>query len=149
MNQLFKKLISITISLSFIFLSACATVNSTYAPTEEELAQADYGEKPIDYKPIIKAYVLETLIDPESARFYNFSIPKKDWLSEFEGFGVNKYFGWLVCVNVNAKNRTGGYTGKQPHHFIMRGNKITFVQINESRKNISFSAKYPVMCKYN
>jgi hypothetical protein len=43
-----------------------------------------------------KDAVLETLIDPESARFGEISFSRS---------------GKLACVEVNAKNRMGGYTG--------------------------------------
>ena len=140
---------AILIFLGLLFLSGCATTNSTYAPTDEEIAKANYGEKPTQYKQKIEAYVKSSLFDPESAQFTNYSAPKKDWLSKFEGFGGVKYFGWLVCVDVNAKNHYGGYVGRERNFFIFQGNEITYAQTNgDIHKNISYGAwKYPIQCK--
>lgn len=135
--------------LTLLFLSGCATTNSTYAPTDEEIDKASYGEKPTQYKQRIETYVKSSLIDTESAQFTNYSEPKKDWLAKFEGFGGVKYFSWLVCVEVNAKNRYGGYVGRKPYFFIFQGNEIIYAQTNgDTHKKVSYGArKYPIQCK--
>ena len=140
-----KKINAILVVAFSLALSSCAL--NSYAPTPAELAAADYGKKPVNYKPIIKDYVSETLIDPESARFTNFSTPSKNWLSKGSGFSYEKYFGWLVCVDVNAKNRYGGYAGKQRNYFIMRGDEIVFFQ-NRSTRDIALGIYMTIECQY-
>lgn len=64
----------------------------------------DIGPEP-DYaraKQVVKAWVLQNLKDPDSAKF--------DWRGE--GWNKTKK-GWVICGRVNAKNSYGGYTGYQ------------------------------------
>ena len=140
-----KKINGILVFAFSLAVSSCGL--SSYAPTPTELAAADYGKKPVNYEPIIKAFISETLIDPESARFTKFSVPSKNWLSKFEGFSYQKYFGWLVCVDVNAKNRYGGYVGRKRNYFIMRGDEIVFHQAKDTR-SIAYGAWMTIECQY-
>ena len=132
-----------------LWLSGCATINSSYAPTEEELANADYGEKPTQYKEQIETYVKAILIDPESVQFTDYSTPKKDWLSKFSGLGSIKYYGWLVCVDVNAKNRYGGYAGRKTYYFIFQGNNITHAKTDGyPDRDVAYGAwKHQIICR--
>ena len=116
-------------------LSGCVTIYPSYAPTEEELANADYGEKPTQYKEQIETYVKAILIDPESAQFTDYSTPNKGWSSKSPG--SFKYFGWLVCVDVNAKNSFGGYVGRNTYYFIFQGNNITYYKTYKELARIS------------
>ena len=40
----------IVLPIALIFLTGCATMNSTYAPTDEEIVAADYGENQLNTK---------------------------------------------------------------------------------------------------
>ena len=144
-----KKINAILVVGFSLALSSCA---SNFPPTPQQLLTADYGKKPVNYKSIIKDFISAVLIDPESARFTDFSIPSKSWMAKFEGFmffGTSKrYFGWLVCVDVNAKNRYGGYVGKKTNYFLMRGDEIVFYQEKSTRK-IPFHGGETIECKYN
>jgi len=53
----------------------------------------------------------QTLIDPYSAVYDNWRGPSKGYMSSIGG----KYFGYRICVDVNAKNRMGGYTGRHTY----------------------------------
>jgi hypothetical protein len=87
------------LAVGFLLLMAgCAT-----APTQQELAEADYGSYPSDYEQIIKNYMFTVLKDPESARYQFLNAPKTAWSS---GFGEKK-FGYVVCAYINAKNSFG------------------------------------------
>lgn len=75
-------------------------------PTREEIAVADFGERPANPEPAIRAYFDRVLKDPESAR-YELGGPVKGYygktLSNIAGPRDIK-FGWLVPAGVNAKN---------------------------------------------
>ena len=146
------------LSLGFLFLGCSANLN---VPTQEKITNADYGAKPTQYKQLIERHMTRILKDPESAQFRNYSIPKKDWLSDYpSGFSLDYpiYFGWLVCVDINAKNSYGGYTGVKPYYFIFKGNKIVYAKepgnnhFNNLHKIIGVPShlrgNYPIQCKY-
>ena len=84
------------------------------SPTPEEL-----GPRPADYEAKIKALVLGSLRDPESARF-QFEELHPGWTTTKSGpTGC-----WMIKVWVNAKNGFGGYAGKQPYWFVLKSDKI-------------------------
>ncbi len=83
----------------------------------------DFGAYPQDYKKIIESYFQETLKDPYSARYSYFREPKKDAHLVDTKSRVALY-GYSVCVNVNAKNSYGGYTGNKPYWLLIRNGEI-------------------------
>lgn len=93
-------------------LSGCAT-----KPTPGEMASADYGSYPDAYQTIIQNYMGHLLKDPYSARYEYLNQPKKGWAR-------GPIFGYVVCVNVNARNSYGGYTGAQPSYFMIHDDRI-------------------------
>lgn len=105
----------IYVLLCLIVLTACAI-----KPSQTEMANADYGSYPDNYREIIKTYLNKTLKDPESARFDSWEPPRMGW----NGFGGSQY-GFIVCVNVNAKNSYGGYVGSRPNFFMIKNGEIT------------------------
>jgi len=99
-------------------LFGCVTM-----PTQEEISHFDYGAPlTIDYQQAIKNYFGEVLFDPYSAVYEFEDEPRTFWYKE--SFTGNLYTGYAVYVRVNAKNRMGGYVGKQRHCFIFKDNKI-------------------------
>jgi hypothetical protein len=114
-----------------IWLCGCATCDKPTErlsdpiplPSTEELAQLNYGVSPTGYEAKIKKYFDDVLVDPHSA-VYEFDKPKKYWFREPERRRSQVYVGYVVKVKVNAKNRMGGYAGKQLWGFIFRGNEI-------------------------
>lgn len=128
-----------------------SAMNFPIKPTNIELETASYGERPNQHKKIIENYIKSTLIDPDSAKFTNYSTPKKDWLSD-NNIGGKTYLGWLVCVDVNAKNRYGGYVGRKFYTFIFRGSKIVYSQNEATNKTVADGWKKPndyrINCKY-
>ncbi len=136
-------------------LCGCAVSPSMTHPVEpnkDDLSKFKYGETPIEYKKIVEDYVKAGLIDPESAQFTRFSNPKKDWLSDNE-IGGNVYIGWLVCVEVNAKNKFGGYAGRKTYTLILKDNKVLFSQNDYGVKIVGNGwgapNKYPIECDYS
>ena len=70
--------------LAMVFTVSCSSVNyqktpsnTTYQPTEEEIANADYGEYPDDYKKLIEDYMQTRLLDPYSAHYRYTMEPQK------------------------------------------------------------------------
>ena len=109
----------LAILLTF-FLGGCATNQLT----DEQIASADYGPYPENYREIVKAYFSAALKDPYSAN-YNFERPYKGYSTKsiLAGGGPDK-FGYLVKVYVNAKNSFGAYTGWEPYLFLIRNGRI-------------------------
>lgn len=106
------------IVLVLLLLSGCAT-----APTPQELAGFDYGPRPdrSDGVAMIEARIKSTLKDPDSARF--------TWPNDFRSgwyqrpFG-QRYFGWITCGTVNAKNSYGGYVGQSAAVGVIRNGAV-------------------------
>jgi len=76
-----------------------------------------YGEYPLRYKGIIMDWLYTHLNDPPSAKIEWLSEPKRADLPNTRG---RKAYGWLVLFSVQARNRFGGYTGKQTHGVLIR-----------------------------
>ena len=113
----------ITVSLMVVFLiTGCVAAK---VPTKVEQANANYGNFPSDYKQIVHAYISSILVDPPSARYSNWKGPRKAWVAtKFRG----SHFGYEVCVDLNAKNRMGGYSGRKPYYFMINSGRIVYDQ---------------------
>lgn len=139
-----------TFLLAFNF-TGCASMLPTFPmePTQQYINKFDYGGYPDDFKETIESYFKDILKDPESARFTNYSKPKKDWLSDNEISGET-YMGWLVCVEVNSKNSFGGYVGKEAYALLLRGRGVVYSQRERSTKIVGNGMKpphkYPIEC---
>ena len=94
----------LTLFLACIILSGCATM-----PTRDQIANLDYGVPiSIDYEQAIKQYCSNVLFDPYSA-IYEFHSPQQYWLQQPPLLGGKLIAGYMVFVDINAKNRMGGY----------------------------------------
>lgn len=87
-------------------LSGCATTN---------WAEVDAGPKPdLEEAKAQAMYVLkEPLFDPDSALF-------RRWTPLFKAYPAGSPYvradpEWALCVEMNAKNRLGGYVGYRQH----------------------------------
>jgi hypothetical protein len=100
-------------------LVGCALL-TPLRPSSEEIFSADYGIYPDNYKEIVTSYISEYLIDPDSAKYSDWKEPSRNWYSN----NNNIFYGYRVCVYVNAKNRLGGYGGKKLFYFLINDNKI-------------------------
>lgn len=89
-------------------------------PTPEQIAHASYGQYPDNYQEIIRSYMSSILFDPTSVMYSEWRGPSKEFFQE-EGKTV---FGYRVCVEVNAKNRMGGYTGWQIQFFLIKDGRV-------------------------
>lgn len=108
--------------LSFFIcgLVACASVRP---PTSEELASANYGPYPENYKQIIETKIKQILVDEDSARFRFNSVPVKVW----HDFTSGRAYAWGVCFEVNGKNRMGGYVGYRPYYMIIQNGRSLYM----------------------
>lgn len=102
-------------------LAGCAV-----GPTADQIATADYGPPPgPDHQQLIKDWFAERLIDPTSP-LYTFRRPVQAYIRKSPLYGTELTFGWAVCGTVNAKNRMGGYTGRELFFTLIRNDQIKF-----------------------
>lgn len=110
-----------------VSLAACSTT-----PTGQggkPLTLADAGPKPTDAMAIAKAVMLPILKDPESARFQLIrpARPVVTGDTIFHKGGA----GWEICVNVNAKNSYGGYTGYRTTYILWNSGRVVLHKTTE------------------
>lgn len=105
--------------------------NGTRPPAEEgwtpPTENVDYGEYPTDYEEIAKEAVAAVLKDPESARFGRVSLPRREHAISNQ-FRREAVYGYSSCIEVNAKNSYGGYTGFQAHWLLIRNGRVVRIQ---------------------
>jgi hypothetical protein len=106
----------ITVLLGILVLTGCAMSK----PTPEQIANAYYGHPPDNYKEIIQTYMEGILIDPNSVIYAGWRGPSKGY---YQDYGKT-FFGYRVCVEVNSKNRMGGYTGRQTWFFVINDGRV-------------------------
>lgn len=111
------------IILLVLFLAGCA------GPTEEDIRNADYGERPDNPEQIAEEWVEDRLIDPQSAQYDHLEVAK-GYAEYTDGFEAKTEYGWLQCGEVNAKNRVGGYTGAEPYFVLIRDNEVMIGEID-------------------
>jgi len=101
--------------------TVCSLVACVTRPTQQEISNADYGDYPNNYQEIIRSYMENVLFDPYSAVYSNWSGPSQGYSG---GRFVQIAFGYRVCVDINAKNRMGGYVGKKRYYFLIHNGRI-------------------------
>ena len=118
------------LAVATALLAGCATqaqkadqAFEAYKATLPE-PNADYGSYPQNYQELIKAYMAKSLKDPDSAKYSDFSTPRK----EHAIANQKAIYGYSSCVLVNAKNSYGGYTGNQQQWFFFRNGEIVRTQ---------------------
>jgi hypothetical protein len=93
--------------MSNYYAQESARKASALPAQQTRLAAVKSGSLPKDYKKTVDTKFASTLIDPDSRKIEFTSIP----------------YGGLVCGTVNAKNRMGGYTGKNPFYAVFNEKK--------------------------
>ena len=106
-------------TLILAFTIGVALTPQASAETQPDTAR--YGPYPANYKEIVTQWLNEQLIDPDSARIEWNGDPKPADL----GKDGEHLYGYLVNFTVNARNRFGGYTGKQKHAVLIRNGEVT------------------------
>lgn len=109
---------------------ACLVAGCATKPTDAEFNSADFGTYPTGFKETITTYLQQVLKDPESAKLKFLNEPKKAW----SGLDGQSRYGYAVCVDINAKNSFGAYTGFDTSFFLIRDNKITASRIGDGDK---------------
>ncbi|MBD1229394.1 hypothetical protein [Xenorhabdus griffiniae] len=89
-----------------------------------DFSRADYGVRPSNYERVVKDYFETVLVDPESAKFSGWTEPKQEVMIK-DHLPV---FGYSLCVNINAKNSYGGYTGNHLYWIFTKNNSVMRVQ---------------------
>lgn len=103
-------------------LAACATSTPIQRSTitMAQIKSADYGAYPKNYEQRIRQDLENRLLDYDSAKIKIIVPPKKTYeVAQSDGgnpaWRTKIYYS--VCVNVNAKNSYGAYTGWQTHRY--------------------------------
>jgi hypothetical protein len=109
--------IHVLIVVALVGLIGCA---AAHKPTPEQIAVADYGSYPEDYRQIVEDYMKKILIDPYSAVYEDWHGPSKGYFYDMSG----TYYGYRVCVEINSKNRMGGYVGSKPFFFMIKDGRV-------------------------
>lgn len=133
-----KNIVTLAAILLSATLSGCVTTQASRADAETDVWKAslpaqgaDYGAYPNQYQEIIKGYMAETLKDPDSAKYADFTLPRQEHVITNAPMKQAAY-GYSSCVKVNAKNSYGGYTGSQLHWFFIKDGAVVRSQ-NASR----------------
>lgn len=111
------------IAAALLALAACQSVPP--APTDAQMARADFGRPPADHVAIVKAWYGAALKDPGSAQYRTITEPVQYWLGA-RGTQAGVY-GYLVCATVNAKNSYGAYVGFKTEALLIRDGAVVRV----------------------
>jgi hypothetical protein len=117
-----KRFYAIILTL-VVFCGGCSSVPP--AELEKQAAAIGYGAPlPADWQATVKAYVGAMLKDPDSAT-YRFGEPRPGWVAKppISGGGLDAT-GYIVAVEVNAKNGYGGYTGFTEMQFLIHDGRV-------------------------
>ena len=77
---------------------------------------AAIGPHPTNYRAAVKRYIEKTFFDPYSLRSVRLSIPREGHIFFQQG--------WIVCLEANAKNRFGAYTGLRRTALLIRNDEV-------------------------
>lgn len=107
---------------AFIAAALAAGCAQIRPPTDAEAAAADYGPpmSQAEAERAVRTYLAGYLRDPGSAQLSAWSAPTTYWF----GTRDTSTYGYLVCVNLNAKNAFGAYVGAQRDGFLLRSGAV-------------------------
>lgn len=116
---------ALAILASALIISGCST-----PVTQSQVQNANFSEKPTDTEAfeLIKSYLQNTLIDPNSLILKCSPVTGKGWARYY--MTDKPTFGYLVLCSVNAKNKLGGYTGQTPYMYVINGRRISDFEFN-------------------
>jgi hypothetical protein len=100
--------------------------------TPEQIASADYGTAPVSptYQNAIKRFMRPFLFEPFTAHFRFIGEPQKGY-AYLSGRRKPPLFGYLVHVNIDAKNLKGDYVGEQPHRFFIKNDTLYVLKTSD------------------
>lgn len=134
MKVIFKTYHKIYLVALSVLLASCATVNVNWQ-AEDPGPVPNYEAAKAQAKDAI-GYLLK---DPGSAQFRNFT-PFFKMFYRYDGFGGGEEPLWTLCVEVNARNSFGGYTGYDWYVVKFRDGEAV------RDKNGVFRAEFPIYC---
>jgi hypothetical protein len=124
-QKLFQLLLAVPfITVALLFAAGCGGG----APSQEELAKADYGT-PISQEDAQKQATLllpRVLLHPDSAQIQWTNV-RKGWIRNVQPGRGSLQFGYILDANINAKNRDGAYLGSKPYEFVFYNGTIVSV----------------------
>lgn len=113
-------------------LTACAFP----VPDRAALDAADYGAYPANYEALVTEAQDAFLKDPQSAQNKYLSTPQQGWMKPT--MTSDPIYGYRLCLNVNAKNSYGGYTGsKLTEVFIRDGRIVRYRSITRDDRSLN------------
>ena len=130
------RLILSSILFAVVSLAGCANNASIADPAL--IQDADYGPYPQNLEETVKNHFSMSLFDPFSAQ-YQIGKPYKGYLREapIKG-GEPTVFGYIVNINVNAKNRYGAYVGWKGYRLMIRDDGV----VSEIHPNVWFAESW-------
>lgn len=98
------------------------------SPTEQELANADYGYaiSQQEAQRQVRDFLSTRLKDPGSAQ-YQWGSVYQGWMRHARIHGAGVVFGYILNVSINAKNSFGAYNGFKPYEFVFHNGSILTV----------------------
>jgi hypothetical protein len=114
-------------------LLALAGCTAPRVPTDLAFL-GDRPEPGFDPTPLLRAELMRTLRDPDSAILRRIGGPVPGQIVTMLGGSTN---GWGYCYQMNARNGFGAYTGYQPIFFIYAFAQI--LAISQTRANSTWN----------
>lgn len=109
-------------------------LENKYSNCMSRVTTEDLGQKPTNFKALIKKYMQLRLKDPDSAKYF------WDQATDLrKGYAFNSRtlqcpaVGWTMCVPINAKNSYGAYGGLQNYLFVLRDGAVVYSASPDSR----------------
>lgn len=109
-----------------VLLAGCETVS------KEEIAEMDYGPRPVGWRQQILADLQPRMPDAKLAQISFATEPKA--LIQRETMLRDRHWGWAVCVHV-YENHPEGKEETYPVTFFFRGEKMVFVNGGPGDRN--------------
>lgn len=101
-----------------IALAACSGPGQLRSDGYEHI-----GPYPTNWKKITSEYIKDSYFDPYSVRDSEAAPPVRQKAVFFDS--------WVVCIRNNAKNKMGGYTGRQTSSLSIQQGQIVHVRSND------------------
>jgi len=112
-----------------IILAACFLLVGCQTVSPQEITALDPGLKPDQQaaETNVRGYLTTALKDYDTARI-NFHPVRKGWQKDGSLRGGKLHAGWMLVVDVNAKNSYGGYTGFKRYWFFFEGGSMYHIE---------------------
>ncbi len=139
-QKLFQLFLAVPfITFALLFTAGCAGG----PPTQEELANADYGTPISQEEAQTQAtlFLQRVLNDPKSAKIQWANV-RQGWVRKVPLSGGGLQFGYFLDANINVKNSYGAYIGYKPYKFIFYNGTIVSVYAQQELGTGSSQTSY-------